>query len=238
MMSGLRSLSASWLPWRGSSTAMGALGRATVLRITRKALTAAGWEVVAGGEFDRIECLRIRRGALDLLTYCSGCDRRLTGTVINDLRPVAASRGMHLMFVHGEQLDPRVRGHVVPGKDILIASDDLDALDGRIDGLAPAMIGAVDCIESPRELSGWARLSPRGHAHLQAWRDQEMLGECVADIYRDDLLHVGDGYHAFRLPLREECDPQATLARIRIKAFHAGTYIGLLPYWDKIVIRS
>jgi hypothetical protein len=114
---------------------------------------------------------------------------------------------------------------------------EIERLDEAIMALAPKMIGSVDCIEATDMLSGWVKLSPRGRAHLTARRGDQVLGECTADLYREDLCHLGDGFFKFMLKLSENIEPTEILRQVVVRAYYESFFLGYVPYWDKITIR-
>jgi hypothetical protein len=63
-------------------------------------------------------------------------------------------------------------------------------------------LGYLDSIVN-QSAGGWAYNPDGGDAAtmLDVFIDDEMVGETVADLFRDDLLHTRDGYAAFEFPI-------------------------------------
>ncbi len=95
------------------------------------------------------------------------------------------------------------------------------------------IIGYLDCVE-PAMVGGWAcdRLSPASPVRVRIMLGQKMLGEVMADLFRDDLSRagIGSGAHGFRLhlgvPLSSEEMPLLTAEVV------SGDGTARLARWD------
>jgi hypothetical protein len=124
------------------------------------------------------------------------------------------------------------RGAVILGR-VPIAAELLVALQTREEPplLEPApseLLGWLDRFEAPATLVGWAALSGSDQRiEIEIWRGGLLLGQAVAQLYRDDLRGIGDGHHGFRVELKDALD-NTDLAGLTAHGRLRGREIGVL----------
>jgi hypothetical protein len=196
------------------------------------------WEVIERDEEMRaVAQFTVKKGPVYLAIKCSGSDFNFLSVNLTDLRFEASRRGFHPVCIIGDRVDPLGMSIAArQGSEIALHVSRLCELNSEIDALNPTLTGTIDWIALPKTLRGWAKLSPRGRATLIAFHKGEVVGRCVADRLRRDLVKLGDGLYGFELTLSKEFDEDEIRSDVTVKAYLDNVPIGILSYWKEVLV--
>ena len=208
-----------------------------VINKASMSLKGQGWSISDGK--DRNIAFLARKENIVLSVVCSANDRKLNRDKLFDARYVAYTRRHWPVFIYSGDLDVRIRGLIFPGRDILLNINNISEIDNNLSEIIPVLRGAVDHIEIPNKLKGWARLSPHGQAALIVYDGDSAVGEGNANIFRSDLTALGEGNFGFDITLQNSYpEVEYIISRLEVVAYYNNTRVGLVPFWDNAIVTK
>jgi hypothetical protein len=207
--------------------------------ITQSALSAMGWILWADHKGPSTEFTFLaRKGDTQICVLISGCDSPLLLTMVKDFNYYAAASRLVCVYVCGEQLDPRAP-EWISESSILLHVSALARLDDLISSVVPRIRGAIDLICVTHLISGWAKVTPsKEDVIVKAQIGSELVGEAIANIFREDLKVEGSGYFAFNIQLLRHLKHSEITSDLIVNVFHVSWRVGQLLVGPHTTIRD
>jgi hypothetical protein len=193
-------------------------------------LGSQGWGELRDSTLDELSVFPMEKGQTRIAIFVSGVDRPLLQTHVSDILRHTITKKLTPVFICAEQIDPRILEYLNGIRSVVCHVSKIRDLDTSLEGVLPSVRGAIDHVKSPSVIGGWAQLLGCGRKALIRVRlNDDLLGECLASNFRQDLLHLGDGNFGFQLTLETDQDVKVILSELIVEIYDRGRFISRLP---------